>query len=311
MQLHDDFVAVRVPATTANLGSGFDCAGMALSLFDDVAVHATTGKTSVTVEGQGVGDVDTGEKNLVVQALRAGLDAVGAPQVGISMHCTNRIPHSRGLGSSASAIVAGLVLARALVGDPDSLTRADIITLATRMEGHPDNVAPAVDGGVTFAWSSADGVGVMSQSVPEFIHPVVFIPDFELSTSVARQALPDSVPRVDAVFNVARVAALTALLSGATPVGVSVHQVLMDATEDRLHQEYRRRTMEPSLALVDWLREAGYAAVVSGAGPTVICLEQVPQDIENQARDAGWDVRSLPVCHSGVEQTRGKLAYSL
>ena len=126
--------------------------GLALDLWDDVSVHAMTGPTSVIVEGEGAGNVEQGEDNLVVRALRLALDRVGAPQVGVRMHCTNRIPHSRGLGSSASAIVAGVALARALVGEADVLGRQEILQIGSQMEGHPDNVAPAVFGGATVAW---------------------------------------------------------------------------------------------------------------------------------------------------------------
>ena len=118
MRITQDFVAVRVPATSANLGPGFDSFGLALDLWDQVSVHATAGPTHVAIEGEGAGVLDEGEDHLVVRSLRMGLEAAGVAQVGIQMHCTNRIPHSRGLGSSASAIVAGLGLARALIGDP-------------------------------------------------------------------------------------------------------------------------------------------------------------------------------------------------
>ena len=156
MRLRDDFVAVKVPATSANLGPGFDSMGLALDLWDEVSVHATTGVTSVVVEGEGAGNVELGEDNLVVRALRLALDRVGAPQVGVRMRCTNRIPHSRGLGSSASAIVAGVTLARALIGDADVLGRQETLEIGSHMEGHPDNVAPAVFGGATVSWMNEE-----------------------------------------------------------------------------------------------------------------------------------------------------------
>ena len=216
MRLRDVFVAVKVPATSANLGPGFDSMGLALDMWDEVSVHATTGATSVVVEGEGAGNVEQGEDNLVVRALRLALDRVGAPQVGVRMHCTNRIPHSRGLGSSASAIVAGVTLARALIGDADVLGRAEILEIGSQMEGHPDNVAPAVFGGVTVSWMNEDTseVGSVRLTPPDGIHPVAFIPDFELRTAAARAALPATVPHGDASFNVARGALLAAVLSG-------------------------------------------------------------------------------------------------
>ena len=171
MRVRDDFVAVTVPATSANLGPGFDCMGLALDLWDEVSVHATTGPTSVVVEGEGAGNVEQGEDNLVVRALRLALDRVGAPQVGVRMHCTNRIPHSRGLGSSASAIVAGVTLARALIGDADVLGRQEILEIGSHMEGHPDNVAPAVFGGATVSWMNEETseVGSVRLTPPEGI----------------------------------------------------------------------------------------------------------------------------------------------
>lgn len=318
MRLREDFVAVKVPATSANLGPGFDALGLALNLYDEIAVHAVTGPTAVVVEGEGAGSVDTGENNLVVRALRIGLDHVGAPQVGIRMHCTNRIPHGRGLGSSAAAIVAGLALARALVGDPEVLSAADLLQLSTDMEGHPDNVAPAILGGATVAWMENGVAGALSVAPPSEITPVAFIPAFELSTSKARAALPAQVPHGDAASNAGRAALLAAVLAGgqsryvsgeAVSQGGGVHDLLMAGTQDLLHQEYRRGAMEPSLALVDWLREAGFAAVVSGAGPTVLSMEAVPSDVREQARAAGWTVLPLPVAHSGAAITRGALSH--
>lgn len=311
MQLRDDFVAVAVPATSANLGPGFDSMGLALDLWDEISVHATAGgPTSVVVEGEGAGGVGEGEDNLVVQALRLALDRVGAPQVGIRMHCRNRIPHSRGLGSSASAIVAGIALARALIGDPDVLAPQEILELGTDMEGHPDNVAPAVLGGATVAWLEEGRPGALRLDPPNGISPVVFVPEYELSTSTARAALKDEVARADAIYNLSRAALLAALMTGVRTAadGVSFHELLMNATRDRLHQEQRRSAMEPSLALVDWLRAGGMAAVVSGAGPSVLSLEQVPASVRHDAQAAGWRVLTLPVATEGVRIIRGRLA---
>ena len=333
MKVRDDTVAVTVPATSANLGPGFDSMGLALSLHDSVAVRATAGTTSVVVEGEGAGQVPDGEDNLVVRAVREALDRVGAPQVGIRMHCTNRIPHGHGLGSSASALIAGYAVARGLIGDPDALTADDLLQLGTEAEGHPDNIAPALLGGATIAWVEDGQAGMIRLSPPPEIQPVAFIPSFALATSTARAVLPRDVPHADAAFNVSRAALLAALLAGAgRPVGgagdgdgegagggagdegdsrgtrtATFHELLMRATGDRLHQEYRRGAMESSLALVDWLREAGYAAVVSGAGPTVLSLESVPEAVRDQAARAGWAVRPLPVSARGVRQTRGLL----
>ncbi len=295
MRITQDFVAVRVPATSANLGPGFDSFGLALDLWDEVSVHATAGATHVTIEGEGAGLLDEGENHLVVQALRMGLDAAGVAQVGIQMRCMNRIPHSRGLGSSASAIVAGLGLARALIGDPEALTAEDVLSIATEMEGHPDNVAPAISGGVTISWMDGELPGMLRLSGEAPLEPVAFIPDFELATSKARAVLPQQ----------------AAVLSGQNHVigaGTNVHELLMAATEDRLHQDYRRQSMQPSHALVTWLRGAGKAAVISGAGPTVLSLESIDPKVQADAQAAGWAVRPLKLATSGLQITRGNLS---
>lgn len=310
MRFADDFVACRVPASSANLGPGFDSMGLALDLWDEVSVHATAGPSRVVVEGEGAGRVDEGEGNLIVKTLRLALDRVGAPQIGIRMHCLNRIPHSRGLGSSASAIIAGLLLARALIGEEDVLATKELLDIGTELEGHPDNIAPALLGGATIAWMEEDAAGAVRLAPPAQISPVAFIPDFELATDAARSALPESVPHVDARYNVSRAALLAALLSGAhdAPGGAGIHELLMNATGDRLHQEQRRASMEPSLALVDWLRAAGMPAVVSGAGPTVLSLEAVSAAVKRDAEGAGWRVLDLPVPAEGARITRGRLA---
>lgn len=319
MRIRDEEVAVRVPATSANLGPGFDSLGMALSHWDEISVRATVGATHVTIDGYGAGVVDTGEDNLVVRALRLGLDQAGASQVGLEMYAKNRIPHSRGLGSSAAAIVAGLTLARALIGDAACLTAPDLLQLATDMEGHPDNIAPALLGGATIAWVNDGYASAVQLGCPQGIHPTVFVPDYEVSTSAARQALPTHVAHSDASINAGRAALLAAILTGASGRGVSAQQrsgrldvrgFLMDATADLLHQEYRRPVMEPSMMLVDWLRQAGYPAVISGAGPTVLSFEEISADIRAQATAAGWTVMNLALAPHGVEITQGRLTGS-
>ncbi len=319
MRIREDSVAVRVPATSANLGPGFDALGLALNHWDEVSVRATTGATHVTIDGHGQGTVPTDDDNLVVRAMRLALDHVGAPQVGIDMRAKNRIPHGRGMGSSAAAIVAGLGLARALVGDPAALSATDLLQLGTDLEGHPDNIAPAIFGGATIAWMNDGNACAVRLSPPASLHPMVFIPDFEVSTSAARKALPEKIPHTDASYNSGRAALLAAILTGAEGRGIdcgnnnshaSLHDFLMDATQDRLHQEYRRHVMTPSMALVDWLRENGYPATISGAGPTVISFEEVPTDICVQARTAGWTVLATPVSEQGLQTTRGRLAES-
>ncbi|HEY0217990.1 MAG TPA: homoserine kinase [Cellulomonas sp.] len=276
MRLGADRARVRVPATSANLGPGFDALGLALALYDDVEVRALgSAEVVVDVVGEGAQDVPTGEDHLVVRALRHALDHVGAPQTGLHLTCRNRIPHGRGLGSSAGAVVAGILAARALVAEPESLDGDVALRLATELEGHPDNAAPALLGGATVAWCDEPPAGGR-RAAPPAVHavglpvhpsiaPVVVVPATHLSTHRARGVLPTEVPHADAAFQAGRSALLVEAL-GRRP------DLLLPATEDRLHQRYRRGVMPESLALVDALRARGVAAVVSGAGPTVLAL---------------------------------------
>lgn len=286
MQIVHKSAAVRVPATTANLGPGFDCCGLALRYYDEVTVRPIAGATQVHVEGVGAGQVPTDDGNLVVQALRAGLDAAGAPQAGFDMHCLNRIPHGGGMGSSASAVVAGLMLARGLISQPEALNDDVIFELATQFEGHPDNVAPAVYGGATVAWTQADGrVQAAPIPVDSRLPVTLLVPPqaTRLSTERAREVLPASVPRADALFNTSRVATLMVALSGR-------FDLLMDGTEDRLHQEYRRSVLPDSMSVMDSLRGQDYPAVISGAGPTVLVFAELPQHTRQTLERHGWTV---------------------
>lgn len=268
MRLGADRARVRVPATSANLGPGFDALGLALALHDEVEVRAL-GSADVVVDavGEGADEVPSGDDHLVVRALRHALDHVGAPQTGLHLTCRNRIPHGRGLGSSAGAVVAGLLAARALVAEPESLEDDVVLRLATELEGHSDNAAPALLGGATVAWSEGDAGAVRAArlAVHADVAPVAVVPTSRLATSHARGVLPAQVPHGDAAFQAGRAALLVEAL-GRRP------DLLLPATEDRLHQGYRRQVMSESLALVDALRARGVAAVVSGAGPTVLVL---------------------------------------
>ncbi|RAX21938.1 MULTISPECIES: homoserine kinase [unclassified Actinomyces] len=286
MRLANERAAVRVPATTANMGPGFDSFGMAFTYYDEVEVRPVVGPTNVTVEGVGEGVVPTDDSNLVVRALRAGLDAAGAPQAGFEMRCINRIPHGGGMGSSASAAVAGLMLARGLLSDPDALPDEEIFRIATGFEGHPDNVAPAVFGGATVAWIETDGTPrAAPMPVDASLAVSLLVPPSttRLSTEEARKVLPDSVPRADALFNTSRAAILMLALAGRP-------DLLMAGTEDRLHQEYRRGVLPASMAVMDSLREQGYPAVISGAGPTVLVLADLSQQTRFTLERHGWMV---------------------
>src|SRR3990172_2149648 len=202
-------VRVRVPATSANLGPGFDALGLALALHNEIVLEESD-RVTVAVDGEGAGQLDTGADNVVCRGVRMAFEAAGRPFRGASIRCVNRIPLSRGLGSSAAAWVGGLVGANALLGEP--LARDAVLALAAKAEGHPDNVAAAILGGLTVSCSAGDRVAAVSLTVPADLRWVVLVPDMEASTREARAVLPDSVPRADAVFNVQRVSLLLAAL---------------------------------------------------------------------------------------------------
>lgn len=295
MRLTNDFVRVRVPATSANIGPGFDHAGMALRIFDEVEIRAVVGETLVQVIGHGSDTVPTGEDNLIVQSVRRGLDYLDASQVGLHMIARNRIPHGSGLGSSAAAIVAGLMLARGLAGE-DSMTMDEVFQLATKAEGHPDNAAPAVFGGVTFSWMKESGTAhSIVLPPPSGINACVLTPKFSVSTSEVRAALPDQVPHVDARFNLARASLLSLIMAG-----VASPEYLMDATEDRLHQAQRASAMPATYDLVQYLRGRGLPAVVSGAGPTVLVLAELDPVMREEAQAAGWTVKCPGISAEGA-----------
>ncbi|WP_371164361.1 homoserine kinase [Buchananella felis] len=284
---------VEVPATSANLGPGFDSLGLALGVCDRVSVRATVGATRVEVRGQGEGSVSTGEDNLVIKAIRVGLDAAGAPQGGLELVCHNRIPHGRGMGSSSAAVVAGLMLARALTTAPNlpgydpasegPLSDASLLALATEFEGHPDNAAPAIYGGATVSWVDGNGQGrCASLPVRADLPLTVLVPGTRLATAKARSVLPDQVSHADAAFNVARAALLTAGLCG-------VEVDWMEATADRLHQDARAASMPGTVGAVRALRRRGLPAVVSGAGPSVLVFQELdPATRAELERD--WEV---------------------
>lgn len=284
---------VRVPATSANLGPGFDTFGLAVSLYDEVEVR-TVAEPGVRVEIEGIGadSLATDERNLVVQAVLRGYEHVGVPAPGLRLRARNVIPHGGGLGSSAAAIVSGLMAARGLLAPEFDLDADTVLALGTEMEGHPDNVAPALLGGLTIAWSDAGGAHAQKLMVHRGVAPLVLIPDFSVSTELARSLQPESVPYADAVFNLSRSSLLVAAL-------VQSPELLLQATEDRLHQDYRASAMPPTAGLVSQLRAAGHAAVVSGAGPSILVLAADPADradaaaIADRREDASW--RALPL----------------
>ena len=288
-------VTVRVPATSANLGPGFDSLGLALSLHDVLTASVDDG-LHVQVEGEGADTVPRDERNLVVRSAQTGFAALGVAAPGLRLRCVNAVPHGRGLGSSSAAIVGGLVLARSLVvGGAARLPDAELLALAARIEGHPDNVAPAVLGSLTVAWSGVDGSSdAVRLEVLPGLGAVAFVPPDPVETQVARGLLPATVPHRDASVNAGRAALLVAALTG--QVSGDVDQALLAGTEDRVHQQYRAPAMPDSAALVDRLRAREVAAFVSGAGPTVLALvaaEDVGAVVDLAAVPEGW--RALPL----------------
>jgi homoserine kinase len=326
---------VRAPATSANLGPGFDALGLALALYDEVEARVTDGGLAIEVSGEGSETAAAGEQHLVVRAMRAAFGAIGAQPPGIALRCVNAIPHGRGLGSSAAAVCCGLLAARALAGPgepvaacdpvppdgaapPDGAVLSDeaVFQLAAALEGHPDNVAACLAGGLTIAWSprpagtpagAAPAPRLLRIAVPTTLRAVACVPSVPLATEAARQALPPAVPHAAAAANAARSALLVAALTGAP-------QVLFEATEDFLHQPYRADLMPETAGLLDALRREGAAAVVSGAGPAVLVLSfdgqpPSPGAIGSIAGKAGtpWDVIPLRIDQQGAHVQQGGL----
>jgi homoserine kinase len=328
-------VLVRAPATSANLGPGFDALGLALTLYDEVEARIRPAGLAIEVSGTGAEAAAAGEGHLVVRAMRAAFDKLGRQPPGIGLRCKNAIPQGVGLGSSAAAIVAGVLAASALAGEYDPLPggsgalagkadplaggsgalagKADplpgesgalaspaVLRLAAQLEGHPDNVTACMMGGLTIAWTDESGARAARLTPLPELAPVICIPPDALATSVARQALPASVPHPDAAANSARAALLIAALT--LDPGL-----LLAATEDFLHQRYRAAAMPRTAELIGQLRAAGIPAVVSGAGPAVLALtvagrERGPDLVRSLAAGTGaaWQVRPLQVANGGA-----------
>ncbi|ONI85333.1 homoserine kinase [Actinosynnema sp. ALI-1.44] len=283
-------VEVRVPASSANLGSGFDALGLALGLYDVIEARIIPRGLEVTVDGEGAGEVTTDESHLVVRALRAAGERIGFRPPGLELRCRNAIPHSRGLGSSAAAAVAGVAAAYGLAGME---TDEHALQVAAEFEGHADNAAASLLGGLVVAWTEGDRYRAVRLDPHSAIQPVLLIPGESSRTSVTRQLLPDRVPHADAAFATGR-AALAVHAVTARP------DLLLPATADRLHQDYREAAWPASLRLVKILREHGLAAAVSGAGPTVMVLTadgKLPDGVDL----AGFDTRELAVDRVGVQ----------
>lgn len=304
MSWTEDAVVVRAPGSSANLGPGFDCFGLALALHDEVELAVVPSGLHVEVAGECANEVPRDERHLVVRAVRAAFDVLGVHPPGLRLRCRNSVPHGRGLGSSAAAIVAGVVAARTLVerseaGSGAALAGTGALALSAALEGHPDNVAAALLGGCTLAWHEPDGPQAVR--IEPAVSVVVLVPGHPVSTEVARGLLPAEVSHRDAAANSAR--------AGLLPIAMTSRpDLLRAATEDRLHQNYREPAMPESLALVRRLRKSGYAAVISGAGPSVLVLGAIgetggrPTGVADTLAAAapGWLARSLAIDVDGA-----------
>ena len=297
MSLRSGPVTVSVPATSANLGPGFDCLGLALDLRDTLTAEVVDAGLEVEIVGEGSDSLPRDDSHLVVRAMRRAFEHAGIEQPGLRVRFENAIPQARGLGSSSAAIVGGLALARALLTDrPEGAVLDDpvLLDLATAIEGHPDNVAPALLGGFVVCGQDDTGTAwAVRPTLDPRVGAVVFVPPTGLSTELARGLLPAEVPHRVAAANSARTALLVAALAGATAE-------LFRATEDFLHQEFRAPAMPESLALVRSLRAEGHAAVVSGAGPTVLVLTADGPDGLLARCPSGWAAHALAIDGAGV-----------
>jgi homoserine kinase len=299
-------VSVRVPATSANLGPGFDSLGLAVTLYDEVSVVSTDdGVFSAEVTGEGSAELPLDESHLIIATIRDTLGRVGFESNGLRLEATNVIPHGRGLGSSAAAIVSAVLLANALLPADDRLSGQEVLQLCSAQEGHPDNVAPALAGRLAISWETAGAFFSTAVDVHPDIIPIVAIPSYELSTEAARNLLPVSVPHHVAAANAGRAALLVQALTRDP-------SLLLPATVDALHQSHRAPAMAPSADLMASLRAAGFASVVSGAGPTVMTLargrqqadrilEQIHAIVAASPIADGWRVLELEVDTDGAK----------
>lgn len=286
---------VAVPGSSANLGPGFDTLGLAVGIYDVVEVEVTDSGLEVDIHGEGAEDLPRDERHLVVRAIRSGLEAAGVAAPGLKVICRNEIPQSRGLGSSASAAVAGVVAANTLAGgvlDADAL-----VQLSSAFEGHPDNAAASVLGDAVVSWTDIPVDGVSDpryRAVHIPVHPDIrataLVPNFHASTDAVREVLPSHVTHVDARFNVSRTAVMTTAIQ-------SHPELLWEGTRDRLHQPYRADVLPVTAEWVNRLRNRGYAAYLSGAGPTAMVLHRDPIEatILDSARADGLCVLELEI----------------
>jgi len=295
-----------VAASSANLGPGFDSIGLALGLYDEIIVETTDSGLTVEVDGEGAGELALGPGHLVVRAIKHGLQAAGVSAPGLKVRCRNAIPHSRGLGSSAAAVVGGLAAVNGLVAQAGStpLSQTQLIQLASEFEGHPDNAAASVLGGAVVSWTDRSSDLPSYSAVSLRLHPDIrlfpAIPEHRSSTAEARILLPAQVSHVAARFNLSRAALLVVALTERP-------DLLMAATEDVLHQPQRAPAMPASAEYLRLLRRCNVAAVLSGAGPAVIALStasELPAEAVEYGAANGFGVSEMPL-GDGVRWTSG------
>ena len=307
-------VRVRVPASSANIGPGFDSIGLALGIWDEYVVTATAEPgLSIEVEGEGAGELPCDERHLVHRSmLRAWEQLDIEPPAGLHLSCRNAVPQGRGLGSSATSIVAGIVAAQGLYdiatwgeGAGGSFDHVFTNNLAAAIEGHPDNSSASIFGGMTLSWADDVDPGVIHSVQLEVVGdviPLVFVPGAQLATAVARAALPEQIPLSLAALNSARVGLLVEAVTRRP-------ELLLAATREWLHQEQRRASFPDSMALLDTLRGKGHAAVISGAGPSVLVLTTAAQLEEARALadQSVWRVLEpgMPVTGASLERLSG------
>lgn len=295
-------VRVIVPASSANIGPGFDTMGLALEIHDEITAMITDDQgLRIDVEGEGAGEVPTDERHLVVQAMNVGFAAMGKTPSGFVIKCRNAIPHGRGLGSSAAAIIGGLAVARELVvGGTQLLPDPELLNVALSMEGHPDNLSASLFGGFTVSWlESPSKAGSVSIDLHPDVLPIVAVPPHALATTMARGILPDKVLRTQAIHNVARAGLLVHAVS-------SNPAFLFPATADALHQGARASIYPETTELIALLRAQKVAAVASGAGPAVLMLinKSEPRQLDVLAGllPTNWTSVAVAVDRMGVRR---------
>lgn len=307
MRLREDCAEVWAPATASHLGPGLDSLALALGLEDRVRLRATVGATRVEVDRQGAGSTiedEMDEAHPIITAVRAGLESVGAPQVGIDLHLSAGIPRARGLGERTTSILLGLGAARALIGDSTVLGAAEMMRLARDLGADPVRIPATMRGGCSLLFGGDKAVRLRP---PPLIRPVAFIPGFAAGNA---PALPQMASLGEAVASSARTALLALLLAGTeiAPTTEDFYSYLVAATEDHLHQLRREASSPASLALIAWLREKDVPAVLAGEGPTVLSLVQVEPELAGAAGRSGWEVREVGVAQAGLTIGTGLLA---